>query len=463
MTAKDLDQAITPHAREWIGKELGGRVIGLKRGVARREAYAAEIEHDDGRATQAFIRIDRAALKGDPGARSLKREAELIRYLCAKSEIPTQKILGWSDEFQIAIQSMEPGRADLCHASHDEQHSVMNEFMGIMAKMHMIDIESIDVAGFDVPPTAEAHSLQELESVEGLIDPTLSLDSSTILGSFGRRWLRNHVPTSVERTVLVQGDTGAGNFLFEDGRVTAVVDWEWAHLGDPMEDLGNVWTRDIMNPSCSGDLTPYFEEYARKTGFTLDRSKLIYYLVHQLVRSVIAIPSLARGASWRSPVAMNLGYQGICDLLCCQAIGLQYDLDDVESEPLGIVEDQEAGELYRVVANQLEKGLEPQLADEFARSTANGAAELTRYLERRHTDGPRADALELGGINALLGESHHSLDAARAALNEEMMGLAPDSEPEALKHCWGVAKRNMELMAPLVDRWSFCQIAKVDV
>ena len=45
---------------------------------------------------------------------------------------------------------MEPGRADLCHASHDEQHSVMNEFMGIMAKMHMIDIESIDVAGFDV-------------------------------------------------------------------------------------------------------------------------------------------------------------------------------------------------------------------------------------------------------------------------------------------------------------------------
>ncbi|MBW2422880.1 MAG: phosphotransferase [Deltaproteobacteria bacterium] len=387
----------------------------------------------------------------------------MIRHLCAKTEIPTQKILGWSDEYQIAIQSMEPGRADLCHTSREEQHAVMSEFMDIMAKMHMVDIDAIDVAGFDVPPTAEAHSLQELESVEGLIDPRLSPDSSTILGTFGRRWLRNHVPTSVERTVLVQGDTGAGNFLFEDGRVTAVVDWEWAHLGDPMEDLGNVWMRDIMNPSCSGDLTPYFQEYARTTGFTLNRSTLIYYLVHQLVRSVIAIPSLVRGPSWRSPVAMNVGYQGICDLLCCQAIGLQYDLDDVESEPLGIAENQEAGELYRVVANQLEQGLEPRLDDDFDRSTATGAAELTRYLERRHTDGPRADAMELAGINALLGESHRGLAAARAALNEEMRGLSRDSEPEALKHCWSVAKRNMELMEPLVDRWSFCRIAKVDL
>ena len=42
------------------------------------------------------------------------------------------------------------------------------------------------------------------------------------------------------------------------------------------------------------------------------------------------------------------------------------------------------------------------------------AAELARYLERRHTDGPRADALELAGINALLGESHRGLGAARA-------------------------------------------------
>lgn len=463
MAANDLDEGITPEAREWIGKELGGRVVRLKRHVARREAYVADVEGHDGSVKQAFIRIDRAALKGNPGPRSLKREADLIRHLCAKTDIPTQKILAWSDEFQIAVQSMEPGRAELGQASPEEQHAVMIDFMDVMAKMHSLDIELLDATDFPVPPTAEAHSLQELESVEGFVDPALSPDSSTVLGGFGQRWLRNHVPTSVERTVLVQGDTGAGNFLFEDGRVTAVVDWEWAHLGDPMEDLGNVWTRDILNPVHGGDLTPYFQEYARRTGFTLDRTTLIYYLVHQQVRSVITLPSLARRASWRSPVSMNVGYQGICDLLCCQTIGLEYDLSDVDSEPLSIQEGQESSELYRVVANQLEQGLLPQLDDDFAEATARGAAELTLYLERLHNEGPRADAMELEGINSLLGESHSTLDLARPALIAELAELPMDSELDVLKHCWGVAKRNMELMEPLVARWSFYKIAQVNV
>ena len=37
-------------------------------------------------------------------------------------------------------------------------------------------------------------------------------------------------------TVLVQGDTGPGNFLADDGVVTGLVDWEFAHVGDPMDD-----------------------------------------------------------------------------------------------------------------------------------------------------------------------------------------------------------------------------------
>ena len=55
--------------------------------------------------------------------------------------------------------------------------------------------------------------------------------------SFTLRWLRARVPTTVDRTVLVQGDTGPGNFMYRDGEIVAVVDWELAHLGDPLEDL----------------------------------------------------------------------------------------------------------------------------------------------------------------------------------------------------------------------------------
>lgn len=56
------------------------------------------------------------------------------------------------------------------------------------------------------------------------------------------RWLRERVRPA-GRTVLVHGDFKPGNALIDGGRITAMLDWETAHLGDPLEDLG--W---ITNP-----------------------------------------------------------------------------------------------------------------------------------------------------------------------------------------------------------------------
>jgi len=56
------------------------------------------------------------------------------------------------------------------------------------------------------------------------------------------RWLRERVRPS-GRTVLVHGDFKPGNALISGGRISALLDWETAHLGDPLEDLG--W---ITNP-----------------------------------------------------------------------------------------------------------------------------------------------------------------------------------------------------------------------
>ena len=57
------------------------------------------------------------------------------------------------------------------------------------------------------------------------------------------RWLRERAPAGSTRTVLVHGDFKPGNALLSGDRISAVLDWETAHLGDPMEDLG--W---ITNP-----------------------------------------------------------------------------------------------------------------------------------------------------------------------------------------------------------------------
>ncbi len=54
----------------------------------------------------------------------------------------------------------------------------------------------------------------------------------------GLRWLAEHAPPDPPRPALVHGDFRNGNFVVGPDGIRAVLDWELAHLGDPVEDLG---------------------------------------------------------------------------------------------------------------------------------------------------------------------------------------------------------------------------------
>jgi aminoglycoside phosphotransferase (APT) family kinase protein len=53
-----------------------------------------------------------------------------------------------------------------------------------------------------------------------------------------RRWLLAHRPPSAAAMSVVHGDFRLGNVIVDRAGLAAVIDWELAHLGDPMEDLG---------------------------------------------------------------------------------------------------------------------------------------------------------------------------------------------------------------------------------
>jgi aminoglycoside phosphotransferase (APT) family kinase protein len=59
------------------------------------------------------------------------------------------------------------------------------------------------------------------------------------------QWLRRHLPDTPDRLVVVHGDFRNGNLIVAEDGLRAVLDWELAHIGDPMEDLGwlcvNAW------------------------------------------------------------------------------------------------------------------------------------------------------------------------------------------------------------------------------
>jgi aminoglycoside phosphotransferase (APT) family kinase protein len=50
-------------------------------------------------------------------------------------------------------------------------------------------------------------------------------------------WLDHNAPAA-STVGLVHGDLRTGNIMVEEGRLTAILDWEFCHWGDPREDLG---------------------------------------------------------------------------------------------------------------------------------------------------------------------------------------------------------------------------------
>lgn len=90
------------------------------------------------------------------------------------------------------------------------------------------------------------------------------------------RWLRGNRPAATG-VRLVHGDFRLGNMLVAPHGLTAVLDWELAHLGDPMEDLGwlcvRAWRFGGSRPVAGlGDYEELFDAYESAGGVRPDPS-----------------------------------------------------------------------------------------------------------------------------------------------------------------------------------------------
>lgn len=103
----------------------------------------------------------------------------------------------------------------------------------ILARLHRIDpMEAEFLAG-----TADSRDplAAQLERYDYYGEPHPALD-------FAFRWLAQNRPQGARRC-LVHGDFRNGNMIVDETGIKAVLDWECAHLGDPMADLGWLCTR----------------------------------------------------------------------------------------------------------------------------------------------------------------------------------------------------------------------------
>lgn len=151
----------------------------------------------------------------------------------------------------------------------------------ILADIHAFDWrESPVAAAADCPAPADAWK-RELDYWERVVDDN-ELSPQPIVRA-GIRWLRANPPPPPGRVTVVHGDFRVGNVLCRpDGEIAAVVDWEMAHLGDPIEDLAWSfneawhWAKD-GRPGGVIDRDEAVALYERLTGTNVDPHALRWW------------------------------------------------------------------------------------------------------------------------------------------------------------------------------------------
>jgi len=116
-------------------------------------------------------------------------------------------------------------------------------------------------------------------------------------------WLKeNVIDLSENELVLVHGDFRLGNFIWQDLKLAAVVDWERATIGDPMQDLGFFCLRisrqrqpELMGMLCTLDELERL--YVSHTGREFSRQRIHFYsILSQFVEATLVPRGLSLAA-----------------------------------------------------------------------------------------------------------------------------------------------------------------------
>jgi len=224
-------------------------------------------------------------------ALTLGREATVYRAL-AGTNVRIPELIA---ETQGALlMEMARGRPELDHLDSAVRVQILDDYVDALADLHRIDASS-GFAALDPPADAGSAAQQVMQLWEGIYRSRVRRPSP--LARFASRWLKHNAPTTAERLVVCHGDVGPGNFMHDGERVTAMLDWEFVHVGDPMDDLAWLAFRGHHFIGDIGDFSAQLRRWQARTGFEVDKRRIAYYrIVVMYVWLISCLAALDNGA-----------------------------------------------------------------------------------------------------------------------------------------------------------------------
>jgi aminoglycoside phosphotransferase (APT) family kinase protein len=418
-----VPETLAPEWRQafgWIEGELGGTIVRAERQPRWRPAWFLDLERG-GETLPLYFRGDRG--EADHGAYMLEHEMKVLQVL-EQHEIPVPHIHGFCPEPRGILMERCAGRANLANARDDgEREAVLDDYIAVLAKIHGIDTAAFERVGLERPTSPQSLGLGDLDVWERGYRRNKRRPEPLI--EFVLGWVRRNVPHDRDQVSFLCSDSG--QFLFDEGRVTAVLDLELACLGDPAADLAGMRCRDLSEPL--GDLSRGIRHYESITGQSIDRSVIDFHTVRFAIVTPLAVAHLVAnpppGLDFVQYLAWYLVYGRAPIEVIAREMGLELSPVEVPvADPTRHAPGHDA--LGLMLEGHAAAAGEESPDDEFAAYRFDAAQRVAEYLKRADLMGPALEAADLRDAENLLGHRPSSwLDA-----DEELEDLVLEADPD---------------------------------
>jgi len=428
-----------------VERQTGAKVVHITPrggGGASRQGAEVTLRHADGREEAGYLAYDTRA--GDPKRLPFfNRETAILAALTGPwtdKGVRAPRFIAAEPAHLALLTALTPGRDRFADAG--DPLALGADFMAQLAALHRIDPATVHLADYGDPAASPSSRIRtrikelKADNLAAVPDPILQLALA---------WVEENVPADRGPAVIVHGDAGPGNFLHQADRVTALLDWELTHYGDPMEDLAQIWVRSMLQPFIP--MRAAFAAYEAAGGIAVDLDRVRFHRLyfqlgfivggHSAFYSDTRVRTAMLGASMMyHTVHMRVIVQSLAELT-----GQTLVAAALPEAPASHVD-----RTFDIALDDLKDAIVPRLADQHAASKAKSLARVVKWWRARERYGALFDQAETDEVAALLGRRVEGVIPARVALTRAMLEGRVSREV-TLQACFNRVTRETFLMA----------------
>jgi len=273
-----MDEAIRAPLQRWLGEQVeieDAAVVGIHRiatGNSRANWY---VETADG--ARYVMRVEQGGVFGSSSADEFRMMRAAHALGCPVARVrwlePTGAVLGQPFFAMDYVDGITTGRDD-----RSMTRELAEDFVRRLADVHRANWSS-EITGVATGVDATHATIARWHGVY-----RAETDIAIPLLEEAAAWL-HHRASRPERVGIVHGDPGPGNFIQDRSRVVAFTDWEFAHVGDPIEDWAYLIT---MRGASTMARTDWLALFDRVAGVTISERELHYWSVFNFFKGACA-------------------------------------------------------------------------------------------------------------------------------------------------------------------------------